>query len=248
MDDSSSSLSSQRKWLLYQAAIDFFFLLNKSYPRKAALDLAGNRHDLTAMERMLLSRGLFGQQEALGRLKKREMGSGWQRELLVVDGHNVQITIESHIEGRLLLKANDGALRDLAGLSSRYSMTETSDMVVDMVFRFFEIFRPDKVLFLFDEPMSRSGELAAVYRNRLAKAGIPGGAKAVPVPEREFPYDSCVAASSDRALIDSSTRWMDLACRIIEYFGSPQITADFSGIILTNSSERRLFENGGPFW
>ena len=43
------------------------------------------------------------------------MGSGWRLKLLVVDGHNVQITIESFIEGRPLLKANDGALRDLAG-------------------------------------------------------------------------------------------------------------------------------------
>jgi hypothetical protein len=29
---------------------------------------------------------------------KREMGSAWQEELLVVDGHNVQITIESYIK------------------------------------------------------------------------------------------------------------------------------------------------------
>jgi len=248
MDDSSSTFSSKRKWLLYQAAADFFFLLNKSYPRAAALDLVGNRHDLDALERMLLSRGLFAQQEALGRLKKREKGSCWQQELLVVDGHNVQITIESYLEGRPLLKANDGALRDLAGLSSRYRMTETSNMAVDMVFRFFEKFPPAEVLFLFDEPMSRSGELAAVYRNRLVKVGIPGGAKAVPVPEREFPYDRCVAASSDRALIDFSTRWMDLACRVIEYFGSPPITVDFSRITLASSAQRSLFEDSGPFW
>lgn len=248
MDDSSSTLSSKRKWLLHQAAADFFFLLNKCYPRAAALDLAGNRYDLDALERMLLSRGLFSQQEALARRRKREMGSGWQREPMVVDGHNVQITVESCIEGRPLLKANDSALRDLAGLSSRYRMTETSNMAMEMVFRFFEKFPPVEILFLFDEPMSRSGELAAIYRDRLAKAGISGGAKAVPVPEREFPYDRCVVASSDRAVIDSSSRWMDLACRIIEYFGSPRITADFSGIILADSAKRGLFEDGGPFW
>ena len=247
MDD-SSTLSPKRKWLLYQAAADFFFLLNKSYSRTAALDLAGNRHNLDARERMLLSRGLFGQQEALGRLKKRENGSGWQKELLVVDGHNVQITIESCIEGRLLLKANDGALRDLAGLSSRYRMTETSNMAVDMLFRFFEKFPPCEVLFLFDEPMSRSGELAAIYRDRIVKEGISGGAKAVPVPESELPYDRCVVASSDRAVIDSSTRWADLACQVIEYFGSPQITVDFSGIIFACSAERSLFQDSGPFW
>ncbi len=203
---------------------------------------------MDALERMLLSRGLFGQQEALFRRKKREMGSGWQRELLVVDGHNVQITIESHIEGRPLLKANDGVLRDLAGLSYRYRMSETSNLAMDMAFRFFEDFPPDEVLFLFDRPMSRSGELAGTYRNRLIRQGIPGGTRATPVPESEFPFDRCVCASSDRAILDSSTRWLDLACLIIEHFGAPCITADFSGIIFADSAQKSLFEDGGPFW
>ena len=248
MDDSSSTLSSQRKWLLYQAAADFFFLSNKSYPRTAALDFVGNRYNLDSMERMLLSRGLFGQQEALARRRKRELGSGWQSKLLVVDGHNVQITLESYLKGKPLLKANDGALRDLAGLSFRFRMTETSDIAMDMMFRFLEEFPPSEALFLFDEPMSRSGELAAIYRARLTRAGISGGAKATSVPEREFPYDGCIAASSDRAIIDSSSRWIDLACRIIEHFGVPQITADFSEFILADSAKGRLFEGGGPFW
>ena len=248
MDNSLPTLHPIRKWLLHQAAADSFRLLNKSYPRTAVLDLTGNRYNLDALERMLLSRGLFSQREAIARRRKREKGSGWQRELLVVDGHNVQITIESYIESRPMLKANDGALRDLASLSYRYRMTETSNMALDMVFRFFEEFPPGEVLFLFDEPMSRSGELAAVYRNRLIREGISGEARTTPVPEREFSFDRCVAASSDRAIMDSSTRWLDLACRIIEHTGAPQITADFSGIIFTDSVQKRLFEDGGPFW
>ena len=117
-----------------------------------------------------------------------------------------------------------------------------------MMFRFFMEFTPREVLFLFDAPMSHSGELAAIYRDRLISSGISGRALAVPVPEREFPYGVCVAASSDRAVLDSSSRWIDLACRIIESFGTPQMTADFSGIIEPGSAERRLFEDGGPFW
>ena len=72
--DNLSTLSAKRKWLLFQAAADFFFLLNKSYPRTAALDLVGNRYALDALERMMLSRGLFSQQEALGRLQKKGNG------------------------------------------------------------------------------------------------------------------------------------------------------------------------------
>lgn len=246
--DNLSTLSAKRKWLLFQAAADFFFLLNKFYPRAAALELVGNRYALDALERMVLSRGLFSQQEALGRLQKREPGPGWQIKLLVVDGHNVQITLESFLEGRPLLKANDGALRDLAGQSYRFRLTETSNMAMDMMFRFFEEFTPREVLFLFDEPMSRSGELASIYRDRLMRAGISGRALAVPVPEREFPYDICVAASSDRAVLDSSSRWIDLACLIIDCLGAPRITADFSGIILANSANRGLFEDNCAFW
>jgi hypothetical protein len=41
---------------------------------------------------------------------------------------------------------------------------------------------------------------------------------------------------------------MDLACSIIEYSGTPKITADFSGIVSADSVQKRLFEDGGPFW
>ena len=243
-----AALPANRKWPLFQAAGDFFYLLNKSYPRTAALNLVGNRYGLNALERMLLGRGLFSRQEALARRAKREKGNGWQSQLLVVDGHNVQITIESFIQGRPLLKANDGALRDLAGRSGGFRLTESSTVAQEMLIRFLGKFTPRDVLFLFDAPMSRSGELAAAYRDRLRSAGISGTARVCPVPEREFPYAGCVAASSDRAVLDSSTRWMDLACRVIEYHGTLRITADFSRITGADSAVESLFEDGGPFW
>jgi len=224
-----------------------FFIPFEQYPRRAALELAGNRWDLNAPERMLLSRGLFSPREALARRRKRLMGQGWQSQLLAVDGHNVQITIESFIEGRPLVKANDGVLRDLASLSYRYRLTESSNLALDIIFRFFERFPPREVLVLFDEPMSRSGELAATWRQRLLRAGISGDARAAPVPEREFPYANCIAASSDRAVLDSSRTWIDLACRIIEFNGTALITADFSDILDPGSALKRLFEDGGAF-
>ncbi|MFZ2446120.1 MAG: DUF434 domain-containing protein [Syntrophobacteraceae bacterium] len=237
-----------RKWNLFHAAADFFFFLNRSYPRAAALELVGNRYNLPQIERNLLDRGVFGHREALSRRGKREMGSRWREELLVVDGHNVQITIESHIEGRLLLKANDGAMRDLAGQSAKFRLSETSALAIDMIFRFLSEFPPREVLFLFDAPMSRSGETASMYRERIREARLSGDARAVDVPEREFPVARCVAASSDRAVLDASPRWIDLACRVIEHLGSPEITADFSQLIYSRSAERHLFSDGGPFW
>jgi hypothetical protein len=176
------------------------------------------------------------------------MGSAWQEELLVVDGHNVQITIESYISGRLLLKANDGAMRDLAGQSAKFRLSETSAVATDMIFRFLLDFPPVEVLFLFDAPMSRSGELAAIYRERIRKANLSGDARAVAVPEREFIGKECIAASSDQAILDSATKWMDLACRVIENFGTPEITVDFSLVLSSRAAEKSLFSDSGPFW
>ncbi len=241
-------LSAERRWKLFHAAADFLLLQDRSYPRAAVLELVGNRYALSATERQLLHRGVFGAKAALARRSKREMGSGWQNHLLAVDGHNVQITIESRIEGRLLLRANDGAVRDLAGQSSRFRFSETSAVVLDMIFRFLREFPPKEVLFFFDAPMARSGELAAMYRERMRKAGLPGNARAVPVPEREFPFPACVAASSDRAVLDASTRWIDLACRVMDYFGPPEIRADFSGIISHRCVREFLSGGGGLFW
>ena len=178
MHDLTSGLDPGRIWRLRPAAADFFFLLNKSYPRTASLELAGNRHELDASERMLLSRGIFSQRQALARRGKRQITAGWRRELLAVDGHNVQITVESRVLEKPLLKANDGALRDIAGLSSRYKMSETTDIAMGMIFAFLKLFPPREVLFFFDAPMSRSGELAAIYRGAFAD-GIAGEAKSM---------------------------------------------------------------------
>ena len=238
----------KRKWLIFHAAADYFFFLNRSYPRESALDLTGNRFNLDASERMLLQRGIMSQKTALLRRAKRMLGEGWRHELLVVDGHNVQITVESYIEGRPLLKANDGAMRDLAGLSARFRLTETTNLALDMIFRFFDEFPPREVHFLFDEPMSRSGELASLYRARLRKERLSGDARAVPVPERDFPSENCIAASSDGAILDSSRKWFDLACGIIEFSGAPVLTADFSRLILSGSASRQIFDDEGLFW
>lgn len=228
-----------RKDLLLQAARDFFYLQNRLYPRRAALDWVGNRYRLAEMDRHLLNRGVFSQLNALKRLGLRCMGSNWLKQRLFVDGHNVQITVESAIRGRTLLKANDGALRDLAGESSKFRLSETSEMAMDVIFRFLEEFRPPETIFLFDAPMSHSGSLASAYRQRMKAMGLRGDARAVAVPEREFPFPECVAASSDQEVIDRSSLWFDLAGAALAAADLQKIDMDFSFLIMVQTREWR---------
>jgi hypothetical protein len=226
-----SELPPQRLQLIAQAAPDFYLLQNRGYPRTSALEWVGNRYQLTQVERQLLLRGVFSQKTALHRQARRCRGEDWLGRLLVVDGHNVQITVESAILGRILLKGNDGALRDLAGQSARYRLTEASEVAQDWIFGFLSEFRPREVLFLFDAPMSHSGLLAEQYRKRLRKNGLRGESRAVPVPESEIPADGCVAASSDQAVIDGSSVWLDLAAASIDRSAAPRVLADFTCLL-----------------
>ncbi|MCK8600231.1 DUF434 domain-containing protein [Desulfoferrobacter suflitae] len=219
---------------LYQAASQFFYLQNQCYPRESALQWVGNRCDLTGTERELLQRGVFSQETALRRRAKRCAGSDWQQQLLVVDGHNVHITLESALLGRFLLIGNDGALRDLAGQSAAFKFSQVSEMAMDLLFSFLGEFRPNRILFLFDAPLSRSGHMAEQYRRRLRSLGLAGEARTAPVPEHEFPCREGVVASSDRAVLDASTAWLDLARWVIDFSLSWQAAADFTTLIPVN--------------
>ncbi|MDY0040570.1 MAG: DUF434 domain-containing protein [Desulforhabdus sp.] len=235
-------LSIQR---LYQAGAEFFFLQNHLYPRPAALQWVGNRHHLIEFQRNLLNRGVFSQQAALRRRAKRCRGSAWQKETLLIDGHNVHITVESALLGRPLVLGNDGALRDLAGQSARFRFAEIGEMALDAILFFLFEFRPAEALFFFDAPISRSGYMADRYRQRMKGLGLAGEAKAVPVPEREFSGRDGVIASSDRAVLDEATQWLDLARWVIDRTLSWQPVADFSNLIYSNSSaEKASFSSG----
>lgn len=235
MIENLQRLPRQRCRALEEAATDFFFLQNRGYPRASALEWVGNRYALTQPERQLLHRGVFAQGDALRRRSKRCQGADWRNECLVVDGHNVQITVESAILGRSLLIANDGALRDVAGLSARFRFTEASEVALDMIFRVLEEFRPARTLFLFDAPMSHSGLIASRYRQRLKTLGLAGEARAVPVPEREFCYAECVVSSSDHAVLEQARQWLDLARWAIDGSGMLQQVLDFSSLVLTHA-------------
>ncbi|NLI80285.1 MAG: DUF434 domain-containing protein [Deltaproteobacteria bacterium] len=233
--------------VVFQAASDFFFLLNRAYPRKASLRHVGDRYGLMRAERELLHRGVFSQEEAMHRKARRCLGSDWERTWLVVDGHNVHITLESAVLERPLLKGNDGALRDTAGVSGAFGISEVTEAAVEMVLGFFTAYRPKQVLMLFDAPMSRSGELAQRYFRGLRSLGIPGEARAVPVPEREIPYGECTVASSDQAVLNTAIQWMDLACRVLQFKGLLPLLTDFSHLAEARDACRAFPREADPF-
>lgn len=205
--------------LLIKAAEDFRFLLNRGYPRKASLELVGNRYNLRKTERELLHRGVFSDIDSISRKRKRVSLSNIRNNTLAIDGYNVLITIEAGLSQRPLILGDDGFIRDISGLSSRYKPNEFTWKAIQLILQFLKKLKPRNTLFLFDAPMSKSGVLAKEVRDLLKKEGIPGDAQTYPYPEKILNEFSGIIATSDTAIIDQSKKVMDLAGEILKRYG-----------------------------
>ncbi|OGP73196.1 MAG: hypothetical protein A2V86_13230 [Deltaproteobacteria bacterium RBG_16_49_23] len=193
------------------AAEDFRYLLNRGYPRKAALELVGNRYGLTFNERHRLHRGVFSDQDSKWRKARRISFHQIRNKDLAIDGHNVIITLEAGLSGLPLIFGDDGFIRDISGRSGSYRTSERTEEALLLIFEALKRRKPRHTLFLFDAPMSRSGELAKEIRGRLKKEGIPGDARAMKVPEKVLIGFSGIVATTDTAIIDRSKQTVDFA-------------------------------------
>jgi hypothetical protein len=196
---------------LQEAAQDFRYLLNRGYPRKAALELVGNRYGLTFDERHLLHRGVFSDADSESRRKKKTLPEAVRNKELAIDGHNVLITIEAGLSDRPLILGDDGFIRDISGLSGSFQKTEMTVQALELLLNVLKRAKPHQTLFLFDSPISRSGELALEVRGRMQKGNLPGDAMAVRVPEKILIGFPGRVATSDTAIIDRSHKVVDLA-------------------------------------
>lgn len=201
---------------LQNAAEDFRYLLNRGYPRKAALELVGNRYQLISDHRQLLHRGVFSDADSESRQKKRISIGRIRNRDLAIDGYNVIITIEAGLSGRPLILGDDGFIRDISGLSGNFRKTERTEEALQWVLDALKKATPRQSLFLFDAPISNSGKLAQEVRTRLKKDDLSGDAKAVKVPEKILIGYPGLVATSDTAIIDRSKEVVDLAGDILK--------------------------------
>jgi hypothetical protein len=204
------------KETIQSAAQDFRFLLGRGYPRRPCLDLVGNRYQLTSDQRDLLHRGVFSEKDSRSRRKKKIPFSRVSGQKLAIDGYNVLITVEAGLFGRPLIFGDDGFTRDISGLSGNFRQTKTTDKALTLILDEFKTSKPKQILFLFDAPISKSGELAEGVRRRLNEAHLPGDALAVKVPEHILIGFPGIVATSDTAVIDASEKVLDLAGHILK--------------------------------
>ncbi len=201
---------------LRKAAQDFRYLLNRGYPRKSSLELVGNHYQLTFDQRHLLHRGVFSDEDSKRRRAKKISLSSVRGKNLAIDGYNVLITLEAGLSGRPLILGDDGFIRDISGLSKNYRTSEKTQEAISLILNALKKSLPKRTLFLFDSPISKSGELAREIRDRLKREGLPGSARAVRVPEKILNRFREMVATTDTAILDQSKKVVDLSGEILK--------------------------------
>jgi hypothetical protein len=177
------------------------------------LQLVGDRYALSAERRHVLRRGVFAPASAAARRQRLLPLAALAGREVALDGHNQLITLETALAGGVLLLADDGVVRDIAGRGRGYSPGVHTWGAAGLLLQ--ALARAARVFIYLDAPLSRSGELAQELRRLLAEAGLAGDAWAVPVPERQLLVHAGPVASSDSALLDQVAQPLDLAGAII---------------------------------
>jgi len=199
---------------LKEAGRDLFYLLNKGYPKQNSLDLVGNRYNLNSDLRHILHRAIFSKDELRMRKEKLISPSEIKDKVLGIDGYNVLITIESAIKRKIVILCKDGLVRDISGVSKKYRISKSTLKALNLIFETLVNYRPKRIIFYFDSPMSKSGELASLVREKIKEFKLNGESFAVNVPEKYLMNLSYVS-TSDYAIVDKVKNVFDLAGFIV---------------------------------
>lgn len=191
-----------RKNILKEAAYDLRFLLNRGYRKKNALIFVSNKYLLHLNERNYLARSIFSSSRSASRMEKIIDVSLIEGQILLVDGYNVLITVESlgRDDYNSLMLCDDGVIRDLNAVFGKYKFNENTERALKNIITLIKEYKPLKVKFFFDKQVSFSGKLANLTEEIIHHYGLKGEATLL----KNVDFEIIKAANSQRGIVATS--------------------------------------------
>lgn len=201
--------------VLHRAGSELSYLLDHDYPRETAVEFVGNRYQFTSRQRMFLSRGICGRRRRTTRANTHLEASELRGREVCIDGFNVIVPLEVALVHGPLIHAQDGAIRDLAGISGTYRAVHQTMQAIDLVLDVLSDAGARSATFFFDRPVRNSGRLAKTISDyvRALSSIQPGMPKIqtalvdnvdAELAGREF------VATNDSGVIDRVQSWVSL--------------------------------------
>ncbi|HVR27898.1 MAG TPA: DUF434 domain-containing protein, partial [Thermoanaerobaculia bacterium] len=200
---------------LRAAVADLSWLLDRGYPKKAALKLVGDRHALRDRQRMAVQRCAASDQHRRHRQARRVDAVALAGESLAIDGYNVLLTVEAALAGGVLLLGRDGVLRDLTSMSGHYRRMRSTTSALGAIAAFCSGAGCADLVWYFDRPISNSGRLKGTIEQLASEAGWPWDVRLVASPDRSLIESPSIVATADSGVLDRCDRWFNLAREVV---------------------------------
>jgi hypothetical protein len=198
---------------LTDAVHDLRYLLDQGYPRDSAVEFVANHYRLRLRQRHLLARCVFSREEVAKHKGKSVNAPEVRGRRLGIDGYNVLITVESILTKKQVIRCDDRFVRDLRAIFGKYRMTRATRRALVELLQIVGDAKPKETVILFDQQVSKSGELAAMAREELVRLALKGDARtAVGTDAKIRGFD--IAASSDRAIIERARAVWDISAAV----------------------------------
>jgi len=200
---------------LKMAVQDMMYLLSRGYAEKASSELVGNRYKLKTRQIQALRGASASEQQIQHRKDKQLEVSDLKNKILYLDGFNVLILMESLLSGAYIFEGADGCFRDLSGVHGTYKRVNQTQKAVELVAAFFKKAEVQKLIWIFDKPVSNSGRIKKIVLDFAEENKLNWEAELEFNPDKFLAENSEIAVSSDAWILDHCPKWFNLIAYLI---------------------------------
>ena len=204
---------------LRSATMELAWLLDRNYSDVAALKLVGDRHLLTKRQRMVIRRCAIPAREVEARQGGRRASPVGLT--IAVDGFNQLVTTERGLAGGAIIRGRDGVVRDIASVHGTWRRSDRTPAALDLLIEALD--GAASVVWILDSPVSNSGRLAALIRER-----GPFEVRLEARADQALVETGGIVASSDGPVIERAPGWLPLAELALRNAGIEPVDLSFA--------------------
>lgn len=202
---------------LLLALDDMHYLLSKDYPPRATLALVGNRYQLRQRQILALQGMACSKQDMQNLILKELAAENVRSKTIYLDGFNVVIILETLLSGGFVFKGLDSCYRDISSVHGSYKRVKQTEDVLTTVGKALQRLGVERVIWIFDAPVSNSGRLKTLCYEIAEEQGFAWDIYLDNAPDKFLIAENRVIVSSDAWVLNNCYAWFNLVSFIINH-------------------------------
>lgn len=198
------------------AVQDMNYLLSRDYTERASSELVGNRYKLKTRQIQALRGASASENQIQNRKSKQVEISDLKDKIIYLDGFNILILLESLISEAYIFKGLDDCYRDLSGVHGTYKRVNQTQKSIELVSRFFQKAKLQKLFWIFDKPVSNSGRIKQIILEFTQENNLNWEVDLQFNPDKFLAENAEIIVSSDAWILDHCKKWFNVIDYLIQ--------------------------------